>query len=167
MREPALFLGGVVRSLGGQSDGVLLAAEAASMEQTLFTAPSVFNFYPPGYVIPGTDLLGPEFAIYDAASALARANAVNTLIMGGGAKAQANVAGATGTTIDLSSVASTTDPVAMIAKLNLLLMQGSLSSQASTAILAAVKAQAAGNPLAAARTAAYLILTSGQYQVER
>jgi hypothetical protein len=30
-----------------------------------------------------------------------------------------------------------------------------------------VNAQASTDPLAAARTAAYLVLTSGQYQVER
>ena len=32
------------------------------MGQPVFIAPSVFNFYPPDYVVPGTDVLGPEFA---------------------------------------------------------------------------------------------------------
>ena len=33
-----------------------------NMGQDLFDSPSVFNFYSPTYVVPGTALLGPEFA---------------------------------------------------------------------------------------------------------
>jgi hypothetical protein len=46
-------------------------------------------------------------------------------------------------------------------------MHGSLSAQASAIIASAVGSQDPANPLAEAQTAAYLILSSGQYQVER
>jgi hypothetical protein len=48
-------------------------------------------------------------------------------------------------------------------------MHGSLPSDASNIILIAADTAAgtSSNPLAAARTACYLILTSAQYQVER
>jgi hypothetical protein len=46
-------------------------------------------------------------------------------------------------------------------------MHGSLSDQASSIIQAAVAAQGMTNPLAEAQTSAYLILSSGQFQVER
>jgi hypothetical protein len=48
-------------------------------------------------------------------------------------------------------------------------MHGSLADDASGIIVSAVNTAAAGSsdPLAAARAASYLILTSAQYQVER
>ena len=167
LREPALFIAGLMRSLGGRSDGVLLRSAASAMEQPLFTPQSVFNFYPPSFVLPGTQTLAPEFGIEDASSMLARANFVNTVIMAGGAAPDPTVVGSSGTSIDLSSFAAIGDPGTLITQLNQTLMHGSLSSAASAAVLGAVNAQPATDPLAAARTASYLILTSGQYQVER
>jgi uncharacterized protein (DUF1800 family) len=167
LREPALFIAGMMRSLGGQSDGVLLRSAAAGMAQPLFTPQTVFNFYPPSFVLPGTQTLAPEFGIDDAASALARENFVNTVIMKGGAAADPTVTGSTGTSIDLSSLGAISDPSALITQLNQTLMHGSLSTDANVAIQGALSAQPATDPLAAARTASYLILTSGQYQVER
>jgi uncharacterized protein (DUF1800 family) len=167
LREPALFITSAMRSLGAQSDGVLLRSVVAGMGQSIYTAPSVFNFYPPSYLLPGTQTLAPEFGIDNAATALARSNFVNTLIMKGGAAADATVTGSTGTSIDLTSLSATTDPTALVAQLNQILMHGSLSSAAGAAIVSAMNAQDASDPLAAVRTASYLILTSAQYQVER
>ena len=167
LREPALFITGMLRSLGGQSDGVLPRSAIINMSQPIFSPPSVFNFYPPSFVLPGTQTLAPEFGIDDAFTALARANFVNTVILQGGAKPDPTVQGSTGTSIDLTSLATTTDPAALVTHLNQLLMHGSLSSQANTVILTALGAQSATDPLAAVRTASYLMLTSAQYQVER
>ncbi len=76
--------------------------------------------------------------------------------------------GSIGTSIDLASYASTTDPAALIAQLNQVLMHGSLAADASNVILQAVKAAASPTEASApARVASYLILSSGQYQVER
>jgi uncharacterized protein (DUF1800 family) len=167
LREPALFITAMLRSMGGQSDGVLPRSAVAGMGQPIYTAPSVFNFYPPSFVLPGTATLAPEFSINNAATALARENFVNTVITQGGAKPDPTVTGSTGTSIDLSGLAATQDPNAMIAQLNQALMHGSLSSQASAVILTAVTAQPSTDPLAASRAASYLLLTSSQYQVER
>jgi hypothetical protein len=167
LREPALFITAMLRSLGGQSDGVLPRASISAMGQPIYTAPSVFNFYPPSFILPGSQTLAPEFSIDNAATALARANFVNTVIIQGGANPDPTVVGSTGTSIDLTSLAATTDPTALIAQLNQTLMHGSLSSQASAIILSAVNALDNTSPLAPARTASYLLLTSGQYQVER
>jgi uncharacterized protein (DUF1800 family) len=167
LREPALFITAMLRGLGGQSDGVLPRNVISGMGQPIYTAPSVFNFYPPSFVLPGSQTLAPEFSIDNAATALARANFVNTVIMQGGAMPDPTVTASTGTSIDLSALASNTDPNALIAQLNQTLMHGSLSSAASGVILGAINAQSATDPLAAARTASYLLLTSAQYQVER
>jgi uncharacterized protein (DUF1800 family) len=167
LREPALFITAMLRGLGGQSDGVLPRNAISGMGQPIYTAPSVFNFYPPSFVLPGSQTLAPEFSIDNAATALARANFVNTVIMQGGAMPDPTVTASTGTSIDLSALAAITDPNALIAQLNQTLMHGSLSSAASGAMLAAINAQSPTDPLAAARTASYLLLTSAQYQVER
>ena len=167
LREPALFITGMLRSLGGQSDGVLPRAFVSGMGQPIYTPPSVFNFYPPSFILPGSQTLAPEFAIDNASTALARANFVNTVIMQGGASPDPTVTGSTGTTINLTALAGAGDANAIIAQLNQSLMHGSLSSAASAAILTAVNAQSTTDPLAAARTASYLLLTSAQYQVER
>jgi uncharacterized protein (DUF1800 family) len=168
LREPALFITAMLRSLGGQSDGVLPRNAISGMGQPMFTPQTVFNFYPPSFVLPGTQTLAPEFGIDDAATVLARANFVNTVIMQGGAKPDPTVTGSTGTSIDLSSLSGITDPNALTSELNQILMHGSLSSPASTIIAVAVNAQSSSiDPLAGARTASYLMLTSAQYQVER
>ena len=78
--EPALFITRVLRAFHPTSDGVL-ASNAASMEQDVFRPASVFSFYPPGYrIVGGQGLLGPEFKLDDSATALARANFVNTVV---------------------------------------------------------------------------------------
>jgi uncharacterized protein (DUF1800 family) len=169
LREPALFITAAMRSLGGQSDGVLLRSASSAMGQPIFSPETVFNFYPPSYQIPGTQIIAPEFGIQNAATALARANFVNTVILQGGAAPSSSVTGSTGTSIGLSAFTNDNDNTTMIAALNQTLMHGSLSSDASAIVLTAANAAAANSsdPVAPVRAAAYLILTSGQYQVER
>ena len=70
LREPALFITSAMRSLGGQSDGVLLRSASSAMGQPIFGPETVFSFYPPGYQIPGAQTLAPEFGIDNAATAL-------------------------------------------------------------------------------------------------
>jgi uncharacterized protein (DUF1800 family) len=169
LREPALFITSTLRSLGGQSDGVLPRSASSAMGQPIFSPQTVFSFYAPSVQIPGTQTLAPEFGIDNAATALARANFINTVIMQGGAKPDTTVTGSTGTSVDLTPLLSATDNTALIAQLNQTLMHGSLPADAANIVLVASNSASAGStdPLAAARTASYLILTSAQYQVER
>jgi hypothetical protein len=169
LREPALFITSTLRSLGGQSDGVLLRNASSAMGQPMFSPETVFSFYPPSYQIPGTQTVAPEFGIDNSATALARANFINTVIMQGGAKPDPTVTGSTGTIIDLTPFAGLANNATLIAQPNQTLMHGSLPSDASNIIQTAASSIAAGStdPLAAARAASYLILTSAQYQLER
>jgi uncharacterized protein (DUF1800 family) len=169
LREPALFITDTMRSLGGQSDGVLLRSASSAMGQPIFEPETVFNFYPPSYQLPGTQTLAPEFGIQNAATALARANFINTVIMRGGAAADPTVTGSTGTSIDLTALSDAGSSSALVAQLNQTLMHGSLPEDASAIILTATDSAAANStdPLAAARAASYLMLTSAQYQVVR
>jgi hypothetical protein len=89
--------------------------------------------------------------------------------MRGGAAPDPTVSGSTGTSINLTPLAGAANNSALITQLNQTLMHGSLSSAAGNIILTAVNSVATNStdPLAAARAASYLILSSAQYQVER
>ena len=167
LREPALVLSAALRALGGQTDGVALESVANNMGQPIYSPPTVFNFFPPSYLLPGSTELGPEFFIADAATSLTYTNYVNQLIFHGGYTPDASIAGSTGTTMNLAPYAAITDTGALVDRLNAVLMHGSLSASARAVILTAVNTVPATNPLGRAETAAYLLLSSGQYRVER
>jgi uncharacterized protein (DUF1800 family) len=164
--EPALFIVRVLRAFNATSDGVL-ASFSAAQEQDLFRPASVFSFYPPGYhIVGGQGLSGPEFKLYDSASALTRANFINTIVFGSIAPNPPDRP--TGTTIDLSHFVSlASSPNMLVDDLDVLLLHRSMSSAMRDAIVTAVNAVPSSNALLRARTAAYLTATSPQYQVER
>jgi hypothetical protein len=168
LREPALFITTLMRALGAQSDGVYLRGQTNGMGQPLFTPATVFNYYPPGYQLPGTSRLAPEFYIQNAATALNRTNFLNQLIYNGGAAADPTVSGSTGTSVDLSALAGSPplSPDQLVDALSTRLMHGSLSSAAHDAIVVAVNAAPATDPLGQVRAATYLIASSAQFQVE-
>ena len=167
VRDPVLFITAVLRSLGGRSDGVYPIRAGQAMSEYLWQPLTVFDFYPPSYQIPGTPLLGPQFALDDAATALQRANFVSQLITQGGIAADPTVAGSTGTYVDMTALDNIPTVDAAVAQMNQILMHGSLSSAASAIIIKAANAQSPKIPHSAVKTALYLILTSGQYQVAR
>jgi hypothetical protein len=136
--------------------------------QFIFQAPTVFNYFPPDYYVPGTETLGPEFGIQTTTTSLNRANVANTLVFSNGIAPDNNVYGATGTAVNLASLqALASNPAALVEKLNSLMLAGAMSTPAKAAIIAAVNAVPASDALGRARTAAYLVLSSSQYSVER
>ena len=168
LREPALFVAGTARALNAATDGVFFRPQTSAMGQPIYTAPSVFNYYPPDYVVPGTTALGPEFAIQNTSTALARANYANTLAFAAAIAPDPSVYGATGTQLDWSPLTALAgNPSTLVDRLDRLLAHGTLSTAAKSAIVTAVAAVPATDPLTRARTAFYLAITSSQYQVER
>jgi uncharacterized protein (DUF1800 family) len=164
--SPAVFIVRVLRAFGATSDGVL-ASFSTSMGQDIFRPASVFSFYPPGYRIVGSGgLLGPEFKLDDSASALARTNFVNTVVFGSIAPSPPDRP--TGTVVDLTHfVGLAAYPSLLVNELNALLLHRSMSAAMHDAIVTAVTVVPATNALMRARTAAYLVASSSQYQVER
>ncbi len=85
LREPALWLVASLRALGARSaDGTAnadgyLNPRTSPLGQSVLRPPSVFSYFPPDYEAPGAGgLLGPEFGILSATTALGRANFVNS-----------------------------------------------------------------------------------------
>jgi uncharacterized protein (DUF1800 family) len=173
LREPVLFATNVLRAFHGTTDAnntiVYLALDMGG--EFLFNSGSVFNFFSPLYEIPAADfnsppaspLSGPEFQIFTSASSLARVNDIEFLIFSPSFDGS--------TRIDLSAYAAIAsndnDLGTMVDAMNLQLLQGTMSAPMRTAILTAVSAVPSGDPMGRARTAAHLIVSSSQYQIQR
>ena len=166
--EPVLFMTSLARAANARSDGVTFRASSGTLGQLVFYSPSVFNYYPADYVVPGTQLPGPEFGVQNATTSIGRANFANGFVFSNSIAADANVYGATGTTLDLSGYqALAQDASALAARLDRDLLAGRMSASMRDAIVAAVNALPAMDTLGRARTALWLVATSPQFQVQR
>jgi len=130
----------------------------------LFQPPSVFNYFSPLYIIPGTSLFGPEYQIHTLSSNITRVNFVDQVV---------NNQVGTGVSVDLREVIEgaagkaledlTTDE--MINVVESILLHESLS-QAERDIIRTALENPGNNATARAEAAVYLIATSGRYQVQ-
>ncbi len=168
LAEPVLWMTSVARAFEAKSDGAFFRAQSAALGQFVFYPPSVFNYFPPDYVVPGTAATGPEFGILTTSTAIARANFATALLFPAEIPPDRTLFGATGTALDFTGWQETAlDASALADRLDRELLAGRMSPAMRAAIVAAVDAIPATNALARAKTAAWLAVTSPQYQVER
>ena len=164
LQEPALFIAGLVRAFGGiMNDQNYFGWDLYQMTQDLYTAPSVFNYYSPGYVIPQSGgLLGPEFQIYTPYTALWRGDMVGAMFT---QWSNPVIGYGPGTSVDLTPFLNLAgSPSTLVDALDFTLTSGAMPTAMKQALIAAVAAETGGN-LLKVETAAYLILTSGYYNV--
>jgi hypothetical protein len=175
LREPVQLMTNIYRQFGvtdnagtGLSDGNV-NRYPAGLAQNTFNPPTVFNYFPPDYVVPGTSLLGPEFAIFNTGTAIGRANLGNSLVYGVINVAQPDTPNGTRLFLgELQAIAAAdTTSNQLLDVLNQRLMHGAMSPQMRSEILTATNVVAASDPLGRARAALYLVATSSQYQVQR
>jgi len=166
VKDPVLLLTGPARALGVSTDGVYLANASRALYQPPYLSPTVFNFYPPDFTF-GSNLVSPASALLDTASVFNRGNVLRQLLYAPPGPDR-SVARATGTRLDLGDLAGYgEDAGRLVDSASALLLHGTLSGSARSAIVAAVEAQGDTDLLARVRAAAYLVVTSPQYQVER
>jgi hypothetical protein len=171
LQEPALYIAGIFRAFGGtMSDQNYFSWDLNNLGQDIFDAPSVFNYYSPGYHVNGVkqngvplgNLIGPEFQIFSPTNAVWRANMAGGLF---GSYSNPVLGYGPGTTIDLTPFLSlASNPNTLVSALDLTLTHGTMPTPMKNAIVAAVTANAGGN-LSRVETACYLILTSNYYNV--
>jgi uncharacterized protein (DUF1800 family) len=163
LQEPALFIAGMVRAFGGQmNDQNYYSYELAALGQDIFSSPSVFNYYSPSYVIPGTSLIGGEFEIHTPNNAIVRANEVSSLFSQYSNPVQSY---GPGTAIDLTPyLPLAAMPATLVNALDLTLTHGVMPASMKSAIVNAVSADTQGR-LHQVETACYLILSSSYYNV--
>ena len=176
LREPVMFVTNIARHFDVRSadrstlsDGVL-TNETSAMGQVAFMSPSVFNFYPPDYIVPGTTLNGPEFNLFTTGTSIARVNFANTMFFNR-IEVNPDRRVTAGTSISLSGLegAAGWDPSGayLMDVLNTRMMHGAMPQAMRNTILNAVLTVPESNPMLRARRAAYLVATSSQYQVQR
>jgi hypothetical protein len=159
-----------------QSDGYV-NPQTNNMGQNIWNPPTVFNYFPPDYVVPGTDVVGPEFGITNTGTSFARINFINTMVFsrinctGGTPNCQATGIAPLGTSISLTEpqawAAADSTGNALIEGLNTKMMHGTMSESMKTMLRTAIQAIAANNTLQRAQQAVYLVASSSQYQVQR
>jgi len=167
LREPVLFITGYYRALGftvNQTTNTyypysyvnLGSSYGASLSENPYAANSVFNFFPPDYVIPGTTLNAPEFGIENTASVILEESLANKAVWNG----------MTGFTVDLSATSTlgvlAASPTNLVNYLSMLFMHSQMPTAMQTDIINEI------TPLTVtqrARVATYLVLTSPQYKI--
>ena len=182
LREPVLYVTAVLRGLGvfpvnpinysntanppqfltnfaSQMSGV-----CSNVGQNVLFAPSVFNYFPPDYIVPGTTVTGPEFQLLTSATAPLRANFIDNVLRNG----------FTTSAIDVSSqianyAAMASNPDALVDSLGQTFLHGQMTPALKSRILTAVLSIPSSNTQLndRAKTALFLVLTSSEYQVVR
>lgn len=162
LREPILFLTAMIRGLGFTNTDVNGSYESLSnystnLSERPYRANSVFNFFPPDYVIPASTLNAPEFGIENTATATLRMSLADSIVNNKISSFQ----------VDLSN----TSPLGVLAAnpgnladaLSATFMHSQMPTNMRTTIINAI------TPLTSdaqrARVAVYLVATSSQYKV--
>jgi uncharacterized protein (DUF1800 family) len=178
LREPMLYMTNVMRGLSYVNNdakaGNDVIANASYNTVGNYTSPlgekpyssgSVFNFFPPNYVIPGTTFNAPEFGQENTASAVLRLSLANTLVYNG----------VSGFTVDLSKTSALgitasatgnamTDSGNLVDSLGVIFMHGQMPAQMRTNIVNHIATLT--DPAQRVRVATYLVITSSFYKVE-
>jgi hypothetical protein len=164
-----------VNSADASNELVLLDTSGSeSLGQHPYRSSSVFNFYRPGYVAPGTEtgaagLTAPELQITNASSVVGYPNIITIYALGRSPKRLSS--GEPAFVTDYSREAElASNPQALLDHLDLLLTYGTLQSDTTeriTGILDALGATTTEELQLRARVASILVMTSPEYIVLR
>ncbi len=163
LREPILYLTDVLRGLGATNTDPTgyygtLSNYSGPLSQKPYAAGSVFNFFPPDYVIPGQTGTAPEFSLENTASSVLRLTLANTIVYNGisGFKVDLSATGKLGTLA--------AQPGSLVDSLNTVFMHGQMPASMRTAIVNHISTLS--DPAERARVATYLVITSSLYKIE-
>jgi uncharacterized protein (DUF1800 family) len=170
LREAMLYMTDVIRGLGFTStssvgDYSTLGNYSNALGEKPYMSGSVFNFFPPDYVIPGTAANAPEFGQENTASAILRLTLANSLVNNK----------ITNFTVDLSATSALgmtasqtgvplTDAGNLVDSLGIIFMHGQMPAQIRTAIVNHVATLT--DIAQRVRVATYLVITASQYKIE-
>ena len=167
MNEPVLLVTGLARALSTKTDGYYFYNSSNGLGQTAFSAPTVFNYYSPDYVVSSVNVNSPEFGIFNSTTALSRINFANSALYG-----TINISpalyGATGTQFDWTPYTSVaTDSNALLDRVNEVMFAGKLSATTRATMKTAIDSVAASDPTGRARMALYLAVAAPEAQIAR
>jgi len=163
LREPVLFITGMARALDftntdPNGSWFNLASQGFTLNEEPYYANSVFNFFPPNYVIPGGTINSPEFDIENTATVTLRESLANNIVNNG-------IGGFTTTDLSTTGVLGSmaANPATLVSYLNTLFMHSQMTTAMQTTIVNAI------TPITSnaqrARVAVFLVVTSPQYKI--
>lgn len=178
VKEPVLLLTSLARAIGFATDGYVFVTRDTSMGQPVMRAPSVFNFYPPDYPLPGSATLkSPASKLSSTANLFRWHNLIYDWTIAGDAT-RSEFALDSG--LPLSSLtqplwsgweAFGTDLDAMVARVDLLLFANTMTPAQKAALKAAATPITNADPLIQARkraqTMLYVAASSPLFLVDR
>ena len=163
LREPMLWIANVIRGLGFTNTDpngsyYSLSNYSNSLNERPYRSGSVFNFFPPSYVIPQTQLNAPEFDLENTASTILRLSLADSFV---GNKI-------TGFKVDLSAASplgtiAASSPGTLVDTLGMMFMRGQMPAQMRSEIVNSISGLT--DPAQRVRVAAYLVITASQYKV--
>jgi uncharacterized protein (DUF1800 family) len=170
LREPILYFTGILRALqftntNSQGRYDVATSYTEPLGETPYGAESVFNFFPPSYVIPGTSINAPEFAQEDTAAAMIRLNLADSIVRNHLTSFNIDMS----QTSVLGQIASATgnagvDSANLVNALDILFTH----AQMPVAMKAAIVAHVTQLPVIGqrVRVATWLVISSNFYQIE-
>jgi hypothetical protein len=176
LKEPVLFALNLLRAFPARSfDGLAgsdgyINPQTNNMGQDLWRPPTVFSYFPADFEVPGLPgVVGPEFGILSATTALRRANFVNTMVFTGIARSTGtNTNAPNGTSLNLDTLYPlAADANQLVDEVNLRLLGGNVSASMRTRMITAVGAVPVLSSKLRIQQAIYLAATSSQFQVQR
>jgi uncharacterized protein (DUF1800 family) len=170
LREPILFFTGILRALqftnvNPQGRYDVATNYTSPLGETPYGAESVFNFFPPSYMIPGTAINAPEFAQENTAAATFRMTLADAIVR----NHLTSFIIDTGATSFLGQIASATgnantDSANLVTTLNILFTHAQMPLPMQTVIAAnAAHLTVIGQRV---RVATWLVISSNFYKIE-
>jgi len=163
LREPILFITAMMRGLNFTNTDVngsydSLSNYSSTLSERPYRANSVFNLFPPNYVIPGSTVVAPEFDIENTATATLRLSLADSIVNNK----------ISSFTVDLSNTSTlgtmAANPATLVNYLSMLLMHSQMPANMNTTIVNTIT-PITNNNAQRVRIAIYLIVTSSQYKV--
>jgi uncharacterized protein (DUF1800 family) len=162
LREPMLWMTEFLRAVGftntdANGSYFSLSNYSNNLSERPYRSGSVFNFFPPSYVIPQSTLNAPEFDLENSASAILRLSLADSLVNNK----------ITSFTIDLSATSqlgqiAAVSPGEMVDTLGKIFMHGQMPSDMRNEIMGAISGLGTAQQV---RVATFLVITSSQYKV--
>jgi uncharacterized protein (DUF1800 family) len=162
LREPVLFITAMMRGLAFTNTDVngsyfSLSSQSTKLSEEPYRSGSVFNFFPPSYVIPGTTLNAPEFDIENTATSILELSLADSIVNN-----KIN-----SFTVDLSATGTlgtmAANPTTLVNYLSMLFMHSQMPSNMQSTIVSTITPLT--NNAQRARIATYLVITSSQYKI--
>lgn len=163
VKEPILLMAGLARVIGFTTDGYAFVNRDGAMAQPVMRAPSVFNFYPQDFPLPGsTTLRSPASKLVNTSTVLRWHNFVYDWTVGGDAtRAEFSVSsGLPGSSLTqpVWSNWEALDVDAMAARIDLLMFANTLTQPQKDTLKAAGNAITHADPATQARKRAQMML---------